>query len=131
MLGSTCTSAKKLHEMRLCQGVPGNSGTRKTISAKMHPAAHMSTPVEYRGAPKRSSGLRYHLHMHMRMNSEKILRQHKQIKNVQLHNSYLVTTSLVIFSGEEWPRARPKSANFICPSRPNNKFAGFKSADVR
>jgi hypothetical protein len=31
------------------------------ISAKMQPAAHMSTPVEYIGAPYSSSGLRYHL----------------------------------------------------------------------
>ena len=41
---------------------------------------------------------------------------------------YLVTTSLVIFSGEECPRARPKSASFIWPSHPNSKFAGFKSS---
>lgn len=31
------------------------------ISANIHPAAQMSTPVEYNGAPNSSSGLRYHL----------------------------------------------------------------------
>ena len=36
-------------------------GTRSMSSAKMHPVAHMSTPVEYERAPRRSSGQRYHL----------------------------------------------------------------------
>ena len=40
---------------------------------------------------------------------------------------YLVTTSAVIFSGEEWPRAKPKSASFIWPSLANRRLAGFKS----
>lgn len=36
-------------------------GTRSMSSAKMQPVAHMSTPVEYERAPRRSSGQRYHL----------------------------------------------------------------------
>lgn len=55
-------NAKKfINTVVLCLFVPGKRGTRNTISAKMHPAAHISTPVEYSGAPNNSSGLRYHL----------------------------------------------------------------------
>lgn len=40
---------------------PAMYGTRSMSSAKMHPAAQLSTPVLYARAPKRSSGGRYHL----------------------------------------------------------------------
>lgn len=41
--------------------LPGNNGTLNIISAKIHPTAHISTPVEYNGAPNNNSGALYHL----------------------------------------------------------------------
>lgn len=54
-------STQKEQKYKVKRVVPGNKGTLNMISANMHPAAHTSTPVEYIGAPKSSSGLRYHL----------------------------------------------------------------------
>jgi hypothetical protein len=57
-------------------------------------------------------------------------RRHACAQEIVDWSSYRVTTSLVIFSGDPWPRASPKSASFICPSRPNNKLAGFRSTEL-
>jgi hypothetical protein len=81
---------------------PGRKGVLSINSAKMHPAAQMSTAPVYKRAPKRSSGARYQR----------------------------VTTRGVIEDpeGKQKSRAKPKSASFnspVCPSI--NKFPGFKS----
>ena len=50
--------------------VPGKKAVRNMISAKIHPIAHISTPVQYWGAPNNSSGLRYHLHTGLQYNHQ-------------------------------------------------------------
>ena len=40
--------------------VPGKMGRPLSISPRMQPTAHMSTPLVYRGEPSRISGARYH-----------------------------------------------------------------------
>lgn len=83
---------------------PARYGRRSMSSAKMQPAAQLSTASVYDLAPKSSSGERYHL----------------------------VTTWWVIFaSGSENSRARPKSASFKRPSAAMSKLLGFRSCAHR